>query len=93
MIIFPIEVTKENTHLAECLIDIPLVLEKENIISNTSAQGILKSSVSEKWKEKGITIDKINYESSKLNSISLALKRIERCLPRILYTCNSQLFR
>ncbi len=58
MIIFPIEVTKENTHLAECLIDIPLVLEKENIISNTSAQGILKSSVSEKWKEKGITIDK-----------------------------------
>lgn len=26
MIIFPIEVTKENTHLAECLIDIPLVL-------------------------------------------------------------------
>lgn len=58
MIIFPIEVTKENTHLAECLIDLPLVLEKENIISNTSAQGILKSSVSEKWKEKVLQLTK-----------------------------------
>ena len=42
MIIFPIEVTKENTHLAECLIDIPLVLEKEKIVLNKYGRMRLK---------------------------------------------------
>ena len=58
-------------HLAECAIGAPLVLEKEEIKSDIFMQGILKSSISRKWRENGIIIDEnliVNLANSTLFS-------------------------
>lgn len=57
MVIFPIEIDENSKYLSEGVIVSPLVTDKEGFKSNFSVQGILKSSVSKKWKEKGIIID------------------------------------
>ena len=71
MVSLPIEIGENNKNLSECSIGAPLVLEKEEIKSDIFMQGILKSSISRKWRENGIIIDEnliVNLANSTLFS-------------------------
>ena len=71
MVALPVEIGEDNKCLSECSIGASCVLEKEDIKSDIFMQGILKSSISRKWRENGIIIDEnliVNLANSTLFS-------------------------
>ena len=57
MVIFPIEVGENDKYLSESIIENPVIIDKKEFKSTPFVQGVLRSSVSTKWQEKGIVVD------------------------------------